>query len=130
MSAQILLRACQKLRILNNMQNRLKVIAVSIYQTFFITALVLAEEVKKLTNPLPTDDVPQLIGLIIKYLMGLLGSVALVMFLYGGFLWLTAAGEATKVTKGKETLIWAALGLVIIFASYSIVNFIFGALAK
>ena len=112
------------------MQNRLKVIAVSIYQTFFITALVLAEEVKKLTNPLPTDDVPQLIGLIIKYLMGLLGSVALVMFLYGGFLWLTAAGEATKVTKGKETLIWAALGLVIIFASYSIVNFIFGALAK
>lgn len=109
------------------MKNRLKIIAISLYHTFFITALVLAAD-EKLTNPLPTDDVPKLIGMIVKYLMGILGSVALVMFLYGGFLWLTAAGEQAKVTKGKDTLIWAALGLVLIFASYSFVNFIFTAL--
>ena len=117
------------------MLRRLKIATLSIYQTFFITALVLAAD-DKLVNPLcqglSVDQctLPAIIGRIIKYLMGLLGSVALVMFLYGGFLWLTAAGNETKITKGRETLIWAALGLVLIFASYIIVNFIFGALAK
>ena len=117
------------------MKQKIKIVTLSLYQTFFITALVLAAD-DKLVNPLcqglSADQctLPAIIGRIIKYLMGLLGSVALVMFLYGGFLWLTAAGNETKITKGRETLIWAALGLVLIFASYSIVNFIFGSLAK
>lgn len=90
----------------------------------------------KLENPLcqglAADQctLPAIIGRIVKGLMGILGSVALSMFLYGGYLWLTASGNKDKVEKGKETLLWATLGLVLIFASYTIVSFVFGVLVK
>ena len=66
-----------------------------------------------LTNPLGTKSIPELIGRIINGVLGIVGSIALVMFIYGGFNWMTAAGNMEKVQKGKDILIWAAIGLVI-----------------
>jgi len=81
-----------------------------------------------LTNPLTGDqtskDIPVLIGQVIKAALGIVGSIALVMFIYGGFTWMTAAGNAEQITKGKNIIVWAAIGLVVIFASYSLVNFV------
>ncbi len=79
-----------------------------------------------LTNPLGKDqtDIPVLIGKVIKAVLGIVGSLALVMFIYGGITWMTSAGNAEKVQKGKDTLVWAAIGLVIIFASYALVRFV------
>lgn len=86
----------------------------------------------RLTNPLTGDDTsidPQiLIGKVIQALLGLTGSIALVMFIYGGFTWMTAAGNAESVTKGKNILIWATVGLVVIFSAYGMVKFIFTSL--
>jgi hypothetical protein len=84
-----------------------------------------------LTNPLPgVTSVPILIGKVISAALGIVGSLALLMFIYGGFTWMLAAGNENAVTKGKNILTWAAIGLVVIFASYSLVNFIINALAK
>ncbi|MCK4554394.1 hypothetical protein KAU19_05550 [Candidatus Parcubacteria bacterium] len=81
-----------------------------------------------LDDPLATGDVhttPQaLIGRIINAVLGIVGSIALAMFIYGGFTWMTSSGNSEKVQKGKDILIWAALGLVVIFASYALVNFV------
>ena len=78
-----------------------------------------------LDNPLGEDvTAPQLIGKIINAVLGIVGSLALVMFIYGGFIWMTSSGNMEMVTKGKNILIWATLGLVVIFASYAIVHFI------
>ena len=77
----------------------------------------------KLINPLGEGTtIYQLIGRIIKALLGLSGSAALLMFVYGGFQYLTSAGDSNKVKKGKDTLINAVLGLAIIFGSFVIVN--------
>jgi hypothetical protein len=65
-----------------------------------------------------------LIGRIINSVMGLVGSIALLMFIYGGFTWMTSGGSAEKVKKGREILMWSAIGLVIIFASYGLVRFL------
>ena len=46
------------------------------------------------------------------------------MFIYGGLVWMTAAGSNEKVQKGKDILIWATVGLVIIFTSYALVRFV------
>ncbi len=46
------------------------------------------------------------------------------MFIYGGLVWMTAAGFNEKVQKGKDILIWATVGLVIIFTSYALVRFV------
>jgi hypothetical protein len=47
-----------------------------------------------------------------------------VMFVFGGFLWMTAAGNEKQVAKGQKILLWSALGLVIIFTSYALVRFL------
>lgn len=78
----------------------------------------------QLNNPIGADDVPTLAGIIIKAILGFTGSVALLMFVYGGFLWLTSGGNPERIKKGKDTLIWAAIGLAFIFSSYIIANFI------
>lgn len=74
------------------------------------------------------QEVQSLIGRVIKVIMGLVGAIALLMFVYGGFLWMTAAGNDDKVAKGKEIFIWATAGLAVIFTSYIIVYFILSSL--
>jgi len=66
----------------------------------------------------------QFIGRIINSALGIVGSLALLMFIYGGFIWLTSAGSADKVTKGKNVLIWATIGLIVIFMSYAATKFV------
>jgi hypothetical protein len=65
-----------------------------------------------------------LVGRIINAVLGLIGTLALVMFVFGGFLWMTAAGNEKQVAKGQKILLWSALGLVIIFTSYALVRFL------
>jgi hypothetical protein len=79
----------------------------------------------ELTNPLGKGTtVPSLIGRVINAALGIVGSLALLMFVYGGFTWMLSGGNSSAVEKGKNILIWATLGLVIIFVSYALVNFI------
>lgn len=70
-----------------------------------------------------------LIGTVINGIMGIVGSLALLMFVYGGLTWMTAAGGSEKVQKGKDIIMWATLGLIVIFASYGLVKFVLDVLA-
>lgn len=78
-----------------------------------------------LENPIKDSKTPQaFIGQIIKGVLGIVGSLALVMFIYGGLTWMTSSGNTEKVTKGKNIIIWASIGLVVIFTSYILVKFV------
>lgn len=72
-------------------------------------------------------DAPRVIGRVIKGAMGLVGSAALVMFIYGGILWMTSGGNAERAKKAVKIVLWSALGLVVVLASYAIVDFVFEA---
>lgn len=78
-----------------------------------------------LTNPLGDVTVPGLIGKIIKAVLGIVGSLSLLMFIFGGLTWMTSGGNEEKIKKGKQILVNAALGIIVIFSSYSILNWIF-----
>ena len=83
-----------------------------------------------LINPLGQGvTIAGVISRIIRALLGLSGSVSLLMFVWGGFQYLWSAGDEAKVKSGKSTLKNAALGLVIIFSAYMMVNTIIGALS-
>lgn len=80
-----------------------------------------------LSNPLGDITSPQaFIGKIINSILGVVGSLALLMFVYGGLTWMTSSGSADKVKKGRDTLLWAAIGLVVIFSAYGLTRFILG----
>ncbi len=74
-----------------------------------------------LYNPLGTSDVRVVIGRVIQAMLGLSGALALLMFVWGGFQWITSGGEKEKIQKGKNTLIWATIGMFFIFISYTVV---------
>lgn len=83
-----------------------------------------APEPITITNPLNVSTPQLLIGRVINSILGVVGSLALVMFVYGGLIWMTSSGSSDQVKKGKDILIWAAVGLVIIFSAYGIIRFV------
>ena len=70
------------------------------------------------------EQLPEIIGSIIKVIIGLLGIIFLVLTIYAGIIWMTAAGDAKKVDKAKGILSTAVIGLVIILCSFAITEFI------
>lgn len=59
---------------------------------------------------------------IINYFLFFLGIIATVMVIYGGFLYVTSAGDDAQTEKGKNILVYAAIGIIIILISFAIVN--------
>lgn len=77
-----------------------------------------------LDNPLGKNvSTPQaLIGKVINAVLGVVGSLALLMFVYGGLTWMTSSGSQEKVKKGRDIIIWSAIGLAVIFSAYALVR--------
>lgn len=61
---------------------------------------------------------------IINIVLGLTGIVATIYFIIGGIKWLRAGGNEQTVTEAKGTIKTAITGLVVVLASYIIVNFL------
>jgi type IV secretory pathway VirB2 component (pilin) len=74
--------------------------------------------------PLGPATLEQIIGRVIKVLLSLSGTLALVMIIVAGFRWMTAQGEVDQVKKAKATLTWSIIGLIVAFSSYAMVDFI------
>ena len=66
---------------------------------------------------------------ITRGLLGLAGTLTVIMMIYGGVLLMTASGNDKAVGKAKQIIVWTAIGLVLIFSSYAILTFIFNNLA-
>lgn len=60
-------------------------------------------------------------------ILGVVGSLTLLMFVYGGIMMLISAGNSEKVTKARGIIVAAVIGLAIVFASYLIIQFIMSA---
>ncbi len=77
-----------------------------------------------LTNPLGVDSPEAVIANVINTIFGIVGSLALLMFIYGGLVWMTSSGNKEMIDKGKNIIKWAAIGLIVIFSSYALVRFL------
>jgi len=70
------------------------------------------------------QDIRVIIVKIIRFALGFLGLLAVIITLYGGFVYMTSAGNQEKVLQARRILINGLIGLVIIMFSYAIVSFI------
>ncbi|OGH71838.1 MAG: hypothetical protein A2921_00850 [Candidatus Magasanikbacteria bacterium RIFCSPLOWO2_01_FULL_43_20b] len=70
------------------------------------------------------QDVRTTISNIIRVALGLLGIVAVVIMLVGGFEWMTAGGDDEKVGTAKKRIFAGILGLAIILSAYAIARFV------
>jgi hypothetical protein len=86
-----------------------------------VGSLEIAADIAKLKTEKTLGDQ---IGLIIKGVLGLLGTLLLLMFIYGGFVWMTASGNEEKVQQANKIIKNAVIGIIIIFLSYAITDFL------
>ncbi|MBT4856648.1 hypothetical protein HON52_00470 [Candidatus Uhrbacteria bacterium] len=82
-----------------------------------------------ITNPLGEADPRIIVARVIQGALSVSGTLALLMFIYAGMLWMTARGESAQVDKGKKIMVWAVLGIIVIASSYIITTAIFNALS-
>lgn len=78
-------------------------------------------------------DVDDILSIAIKtsrIVLGIIGSLALLMFIYGGLSFLISGGSSEKVSKAKGIIAAAAIGLIIVFASFLIIKFVLKALGR
>lgn len=68
---------------------------------------------------------PQMVaGMIIQRLLEVVGMTMILLFVYGGYLRVTAQGEEQKIEKSTKTMEGAVIGLLIIISSYGITRFV------
>jgi len=57
---------------------------------------------------------------IINFIWPIFGGVAIIMFIVAGFLFLTAAGNDTKISTAKHALMWGIIGVAVALLSTTI----------
>jgi cytochrome bd-type quinol oxidase subunit 2 len=123
---------------MQNLKNKLLVFTTSIFVVFSLSpAMVLADARSQIqcgannaagvdcnaqTNP--ETDVNSTIKNVINLLSVLVGVVAVIMLILGGFRYITSGGTAEKVSNAKNTLVYAIVGLVIVALAQVIVRFV------
>lgn len=75
-----------------------------------------------------SDDPFFLISTIINIVLSFLGVTFLILMVYGGYMWMTAAGDEQKVDKAKDLIKNAIIGLIVVLAAYAISYFVLGEL--
>ena len=99
-----------------------------IFSVFFISLPVSADimGVNIVDNAieLGNDDPRRVTVQIINIVLGFLGLIAVIIVIYGGFVWMTSGGNQEDVGKAKKILISGLIGLVIILLSWGITSYV------
>jgi len=64
-----------------------------------------------------------------QWILGITGSLALLMFVVGGFIWLISGGSQKMIDLGRTTLVNALIGMAIVFGSWMFIGFILQTIA-
>lgn len=113
------------------MRRLLSIFITTVSLSFFSINRVLAQDdlfgINDLSSggvALGTKSLQETVAGIINIALGFLGVLATLLILYGGYLWMTSAGNSEKVQRAKLLIISALIGLVIILSAYAIARFI------
>lgn len=114
-----------------------KILTVSLFVLLLVPAVASAQfgDAKgKLDSVASTtglsSDLGTSIGTIISAALSLVGTIFLILTVYAGILWMTASGNEDKVSKSKDILMAAIIGLAITMAAYAITSFVTSRLGK
>ena len=75
-------------------------------------------------NPSNAPTLDQRISSFIAIFLSLLGVIFMILMILAGYNWMTAGGDEEKITKAKDTIRAAIIGLIIVVAAYAISVFV------
>ena len=70
------------------------------------------------------DDFKGSFTAILNGVIGALAMVAVVVIIMGGVTYMTSGGDAGKVKKGKDTILYGLIGLIVCALAAALVNFV------
>lgn len=76
------------------------------------------------------SSIPLMIGKVVGVGLSFVGVLFMILMIYGGMLWMTARGNEQQVTKAKDLIIAAVIGLIIVLSAYVITSYIGGAITS
>ncbi|MAF24808.1 hypothetical protein CL634_04450 [bacterium] len=71
-----------------------------------------------------TSSFAKIVAAWIRFFIVLVGLIFITILVYGGWLWLTSAGEEDAITKAKKVISAGFIGMVLMLMSWAISNFI------
>jgi TRAP-type C4-dicarboxylate transport system permease small subunit len=64
------------------------------------------------------------IGLVIKTLLSIMGTIFLAFMIYGGVIWMNAQGNESEITKAQGIIKNTIIGIIIVLAAYAITDIV------
>ncbi len=77
-----------------------------------------------LRDPLGGVSIQRLIAGLIRFVIGMIGALFLGLFVWSGVQWMTAGGEADKVSEAKQTMVNATIGMIIVIGAWTLVSLV------
>lgn len=69
-------------------------------------------------------DPRETVASVIQIIMGFLGTVAIIIVLWGGFKWMLSGGSPDKAEAARKLITAGIIGLIIVLSAYAIANFV------
>ncbi len=71
-----------------------------------------------------SNDLVSNITNILNGVIAVLGLVCVVVIIIGGINYMTSSGDAGKVKKAKDTILYGLIGLIVCVLAFALVNFV------
>ena len=123
-----------KFNLKSNLSPLLIILTIFFVANFFIVDLALAEEAEKMTLNIPVGSLANVgvggnaLGVYVQawfqFLLGVIGIIATVMIMIGGFKYLTSQGDKGKIQDAQNMMISAITGLILAFGSVAILGLV------
>ncbi len=84
----------------------------------------------------PVDNIPKVvvtsatIGSILSAVFILVGGLAVLFLLIGAVRYVTSSGDQSMIQQAKNTIMYAAIGIVVSLSAFAIVQFVVGTLSS
>ena len=77
-----------------------------------------------------TDKINKFLKRLINIISAIIGVVAVIMIIFGGFRYVTSGGNDSSVTSAKNTILYAIIGLIIVALAQLLVRFVLNLVAS
>jgi hypothetical protein len=90
----------------------------------FLTTL--AQTIDASSNGIPELGAGDVLQNSLNLVYFIAGIVAVIVIIVGAIMYTTSAGQAGNITKAKNLILYAVVGLIVIFAAFAITNIVSG----
>lgn len=97
------------------------------YFVFAVDPMAKLKEVGTTKGPYAEATVTSMsgmIGQVVNIFLSLLGVIFVLLMIYAGYNWMTAAGDEGKVEKAKQTITRAVIGIIITIGAYALTAYV------